>query len=103
MRTKNYENPDAVPNTETTTAPTTDDLTTKGAKEGSNGIWNTLLSNAGGIFSGIGDVVGSFTGKGGDTVNNYNEQKKTNNSGTYLAIGGIALVVILILVFALKK
>ncbi|MDL2309028.1 hypothetical protein LJC53_05545 [Bacteroidales bacterium OttesenSCG-928-C03] len=77
-----------------------EELLTSGTKEGSNGVWwQSLISNADGIFGGIGSIVQSATGNYPDVY--YVE--KEDNTGKYLAIGGVVLVVLIVLIFLLKK
>lgn len=77
-----------------------EELITNGVKEGSNGMWwQSLISNAGGIFGGAASIVQAATGNYPD--NYYIEQK--DNTGKYLAIGGVVLVVVIVLIFLLKK
>jgi hypothetical protein len=72
-------------------------------KNGSNGIWNSLFSNLGGILSGVSDLLG----KGSDSTD-YPTQYNSDSSsslgfGSIFLYGGGALILILLLVLFLKK
>jgi hypothetical protein len=76
-----------------------EDETVNTLKSGSNGIWQSLISNAGSILGGISSVVQAGTGKYPDT---YIIEEK-DNTGKYLAIGGAVIVLVVILVMVFKK
>ena len=62
-------------------------------------IWNSIIGAIPSALQGVAGIVGATKDPGNTNV--YYGQK--NNTGTYIAIGGGILVVIIILVFALKK
>ena len=68
----------------------------------SGGIWDSAINALPGTLKGIADIIGLSKGTIPGTTVYYGDQNK-NNTGMYVAIGGVALVVILIMVLALRK
>lgn len=66
-----------------------------------NGIWQTIFGKIPDILHGAADLTDSI--KGNPNYYVVDGGNRQDRSGTYLAVGGVVLVIIVILVFALRK
>lgn len=69
--------------------------------ETSSTWWNELFNNFGNWLSGAASLTDAI--KGNQDVYYIQTDNRSNNTGTYVIIGVVALVVIIILILALKK
>ncbi len=68
------------------------------------GLINTIVTGAGGVLSGIANMIGSIKGTNPDTNIYYSNPDSGNNkTGLYVAIGGVVVVLVVVMVFAFKK
>ncbi|MBQ9434921.1 MAG: hypothetical protein IJU33_02205 [Bacteroidales bacterium] len=72
-----------------------------GNAEGWFGIGNSILNNLGGIFSGIGSIVGASKGTPQNAY--YIEEKDNSGIGTYLIIGGVVLAVVVVVIVLVAR
>ena len=61
------------------------------------GIGNSLINNLGGIFGGIGSIIGASKGTP-QTVNYIQEGNENSGIGKWLLIGGGVLVVVVVVI-----
>lgn len=91
MRQKNYIDESVILNTNG-----------QNAKAGSNGIWESILNGAGSVLSGVAGIIGSAKGTHPDT-NIYYTNPDNNMTGTYIAVGGGLLLVVIVLIMVFRK
>ena len=72
-----------------------------GNADGWFGIGNSILNNLGGIFSGIGSIVGASKGTPQNAY--YIEEKDNSGIGTYLIIGGVVLAVVVVVIVLVAR
>lgn len=71
------------------------------AATGGRSFWDSLLSNLGGIFTGIGNMAHGFNYK--HTITEERRTINLNNGTTIAAIIGATVVVVVLLVLLLRK
>ena len=64
-------------------------------------IWSSVINALPDTLKGVADIIGLSKGTVPGTTVYYGDSSK--NTGTYIAIGGVALVIIIIMVIALRK
>lgn len=72
-----------------------------GNADGWFGIGNSILNNLGGIFSGIGSIVGASKGTPQNAY--YIKEKDNRGIGTYLIIGGVVLAVVVVVIVLVAR